>query len=204
MKDLNNLDISDIDFNNMGSWPAAAKVVVAAMVFVVVCFLGYQLVISDQITQLEGLETKEGQLKRDYEKKQEKAANLDEYKGQMVIIQDSFKTLLQQLPKRSEMAGLIDELSYAATGAGCELVSADFQAEKKMEVFSEKPISLVVSGGYHQLANFVSRVSRLPRIVTLHDFEIKIGDGEVAASPGEKILIMSVTAKTYRSDTEEG
>jgi len=203
LKDLNNLDISDLDFNNMGSWPLAAKAIAAALVFSLVVFLGYQLFVGDQTNLLVQIERKEVDLKKEFEKKQAKAVNLEDYKRQMTTIQESFTTLLQQLPKSSEMAGLLEDISYAATGAGCELISADFLDEKESEFYSENPISLVVSGGYHQLADFVSRISRLPRIVTLHDFEIKIGDGEVASSPGEKLLIMSVTAKTYRSDTEE-
>lgn len=201
-KDLNEIDFSDIDFNNMGSWPLAARAFVAFLAFGIVAFLGYEAFVSDQSTLLVQIEKKEVEFKREFETKQAKAVNLEDYKRQMVAIEEGFKTLLQQLPTSSEMASLVDDLSYAATGAGCELESTGFQDEKKAEFYSEKPISLVVKGGYHQLADFVSRVSRLPRIVTLHDFSIKIGDGEVASSPGEKMLIMSVTAKTYRSDPE--
>lgn len=200
LNELNNLDLSDI--NNMGSWPLPAKLFIAAIVFSVVLFLGHYLFVGDQRTQLEQIERKEVELKKEFEKKQGKAVNLEDYKRQMSTIQESFKTLLQQLPKASEMAGLVDDISYAATGAGCEMESATFEDEKESAFYSEKPISLVVSGGYHQLADFVSRISRLPRIVTLHDFEISIGDGEIQSSPGEKRLLMTVTAKTYRSDSE--
>jgi len=202
LKSLNELDISDIDFNNMGSWPPAAKGVVAAFVFLLVCFLGYQLVISDQALQLTTLQRKEIDLKKEFERKQSKAVNLEAYKRQMQTIKESFKTLLQQLPRSSELAGLVEELSYAATGAGCELLQAEFSDEKNQEFYTAKDIKIVVTGGYHQIADFVSRVSRLPRIVTLHDFKIEVGDGEVPGSPGEKMLIMSATARTYRADTE--
>ncbi len=203
LKDLNNLDISDIDFNNMGSWPLAAKVFVSLIVFGIVAGLGNHLFVSDQTTQLETLERKEIEFKKEFERKQAKAVNLEAYKSQMVTIQESFKTLLQQLPKSSEIAGLVDELSYAATGAGCEILKVDFLDEVDSEFYAEKPILMQVSGGYHQIAQFVSRVSRLPRIVTLHDFDIKLEGGDVPTSPGEKMLLMSITAKTYRSDTEE-
>jgi len=203
LKDINNLDLSDIDFNNMGSWPIAAKAIVSLIVFGIVVGLGYHLFISDQTVQLTNLERKEVEFKKEFEKKQAKAVNLEDYKSQMVTIQDSFKTLLQQLPKSSEIAGLVDELSYAATGAGCEILKADFLDEVDSEFYAEKPIQIEVSGGYHQLARFISRVSRLPRIVTLHDFEITLQGGDVPTSPGEKMLLMSITAKTYRSDTEE-
>lgn len=203
LKDLNNLDISDVDFNNMGSWPNPAKGLVAALVFGLVVGLGYYLFINDQSNLLVTIERKEVELKKEFETKQAKAVNLEAYKRQMSTIKDSFKTLLQQLPKSDEMPALVDEFSYAATGAGCELLDVQFQDEKDSEFYSEKPMILQVSGGYHQLADFISRVSRSPRIVTLHDFKINIGEGEVPSSPGEKLLLMTVTAKTYRSDTEE-
>ena len=202
LNDLNNLDISDVDFNNMGSWPNVAKGVVSAIVFGVVIGLSYYLFISDQTNLLVTVERKEVELKKEFETKQGKAVNLDAYKRQMSTIKDSFKTLLQQLPKSDELPALVDEFSYAATGAGCELEDVQFLAEKDSEFYAEKPMQLIVSGGYHQLADFISRVSRSPRIVTLHDFTINLGDGDVPSSPGEKMLVMSVTAKTYRSDTE--
>ncbi len=203
LKDINNLDISDIDFNNMGSWPVVAKVFVSVIVFSIVIGLGYYFFTNDQTVQLENLQKKEVDFKKEFEVKQGKAVNLDAYKGQMVTIQDSFKTLLQQLPKSSEIPGVLDDLSYAATGSGCDVIEAVFLDEVDSEFYVEKPIKMQVSGGYHQLARFVSRVSRLPRIVTLHDFDIKLGEGDVPTSPGEKMLIMTITAKTYRSDSEE-
>jgi type IV pilus assembly protein PilO len=202
LNDLNNFDVNDIDFNNMGGWPIAGKVFLSALVFGVIAFLGHYMVIGDQMDELVRVERKELDLKKEFEKKQAKAVNLDDYKRQMQTIQESFKTLLQQLPKSSEMATLLDELSYAATGAGCEVVSAKFLPERNSEFYKEKPISLVVTGGYHQLADFVSRISRLSRIVTLHDFDIKIDKGTVPSMPNEKLLQMSISAKTYRSDTE--
>jgi len=203
MNSLNDLDINDIDFTNMGSWPTAGKFIMVAIVFFLVVGLGYYAFVSDQTVSLVNIERKEIDLKKEFEKKQAKAVNLEAYKRQMQTIKDSFQTLLQQLPKADQMAELLDEISYAATGAGCEVVSLGFKDERDAEFYSEKPIQIQVSGGYHQIADFVSRVSRSPRIVTLHDFTIGIGDGEVNSSPGEKILIMNITAKTYRADTGE-
>jgi len=201
LNSLNDFDINDIDFNNMGSWPPVGKGIMVAAVFGVVAWLGYYFFIGDQTNNLVKIERKEIELKKDFEKKQAKAVNLDAYKRQMQTIKDSFQTLLQQLPKADQMAEVLDEVSYAATGAGCEIISLGFKAEKDAEFYSEKPIQVQVTGGYHQIADFVSRVSRSPRIVTLHDFTISIGDGEVNSSPGEKMLVMSVLAKTYRADS---
>ena len=201
--DLKNFDINEVDFYNMGSWPLVGKAIMVSIVFGIVVGVGYYLFIGDQRSDLVTIERKEIELKKEFEKKQSKAVNLDAYKRQMKTIQESFETLLQQLPKADQMAELLDEVSYAATGAGCEIVSLGFDPERDAEFYSEKPIQVQVSGGYHQIADFVSRVSRLPRIVTLHDFSIKIGDGEVTSSPGERMLIMQITAKTYRADSGE-
>jgi type IV pilus assembly protein PilO len=203
LNSLNDLDINDIDFTNMGSWPTVGKAIMVGIVFSLVAFLGYYMFISDQMDDLVNIERKEIEFKKDFEKKQGKAVNLEDYKRQMQTIKDSFQTLLQQLPKADQMAEVIDEISYSATGSGCEVISAEFKDEKEAEFYSEKPIQIRVTGGYHQIADFVSRVSRSPRIVTLHDFVIKVGDGEVNSSPGEKMLVMDITAKTYRADTED-
>jgi len=199
---ISDFDINNIDFSNMGSWPLIGKAVLLAIVFSTVVGLGIYFFINDQTDSLVKIERQEIELKKDFEKKQAKAVNLDAYKRQMQTIKDSFQTLLQQLPKADQMAELLDEISYSATGAGCELTSAAFQAEKEAEFYSEKPIQIQVSGGYHQIADFISRVSRSPRIVTLHDFTMQVGDGEVTSSPGEKMLNMTIMAKTYRADTE--
>ncbi len=202
MGNISDFDINDIDFSNMGSWPLAGKAFMLTFVFSTVVGLGIYLFIDDQTDNLVKIERQEIELKKDFEKKQAKAVNLDAYKRQMQTIKDSFQTLLQQLPKADQMAELLDEISYSATGAGCELASAVFQDEKEAEFYSEKPIQIQVSGGYHQIADFISRVSRSPRIVTLHDFTMQVGDGEVTSSPGEKMLNMTIMAKTYRADTE--
>jgi len=203
MNSLNEIDINDIDFSNMGSWPLAGKAVMVALVFLLVLAVGYWAVIGTELDDLARIERKEIDFKRDFEKKQAKAVNLEAYKRQMQTIKDSFQTLLQQLPKADQMAELLDEISYAATGAGCELMSANFAKDKDADFYTEKPIQIQVTGGYHQLADFVSRVSRLPRIVTLHDFSITVGDSELKSTPGEKMLVMNITAKTYRADSGE-
>ncbi len=200
LEGLKDFDVNDIDFTNMGSWPTVGKAIMASIVFGAVLFLGYYFFIADQADALVKIERKEIELKKEFEKKQAKAVNLEAYKRQMQTIKDSFQTLLQQLPKADQMAELLDEISYAATGAGCEISAASFKEEKDAEFYSEKPIEIQVTGGYHQIADFVSRVSRLPRIVTLHDFTISIGDGVVSSAPDEKLLVMNVTAKTYRAD----
>lgn len=200
MSSLSDFNVNDLDFNNMGVWPAPVKIVAGVIVFILVLILGYQFFISDDEAKLEKEQKQEGQLKQTYETKQRKAVHLDAYREQMKMIQSSFDALLKQLPQRSEVAGLVDEISYAITGAGLELENISLKGEVAQEIYYEEPLEIIVSGSYHQIADFVSRVSNMPRIVTLHDFKISTTDKTVFGTEGERVLTMTITAKTYRYD----
>ncbi|NVK89499.1 MAG: type 4a pilus biogenesis protein PilO [Gammaproteobacteria bacterium] len=198
MSGMQDFNVNDLDFNNMGIWPTPVKVITGLIVFGLVLLLGYQFFISDDLDSLDREVRQENTLKQEFEKKQKKAVHLEAYKNQMESIKKSFESLLKQLPQRSEVPGLVDEISYAITGAGLELENISLKGEVSREIYFEEPLEINVSGGYHQIADFVSRVSNMPRIVTLHDFTIKTTDREVFGSEGEAMLVMTVTAKTYR------
>jgi len=198
------------DFNNIGSWPLPGKIVFIVAVMLIVLGLGYYLDTSNQVSQLESEKNKETQLIGEFKTKYKKAANLQAYRDQMAEMQETFKGLLQQLPRNTEIAGLLDEISYAATGAGVELISHKYLDEVKKEFYIEKPIEIIATGSYHQIADFVSRVSGLPRIVTLHNFKIEpvrsAGGSRGGSQPdfgGAERLSFSVLAKTYRYESED-
>ncbi|WP_018624025.1 type IV pilus inner membrane component PilO [Kangiella aquimarina] len=198
------------DFNNIGSWPLPGKIFVIVAVMLVVLGLGYYLDTKDQVSALESAQVKETQLIEEFKTKYKKAANLQAYRDQMAEMQETFKGLLQQLPRNTEIPGLLDEISYAATGAGVELLSHKYLDEVKQEFYIEKPIQILATGSYHQIADFVSRISGLPRIVTLHDFKIEPARsaannrrGAQPDSEGAERLSFSVLAKTYRYESED-
>ncbi|NVK23019.1 MAG: type 4a pilus biogenesis protein PilO [Kangiellaceae bacterium] len=191
------------DINTIGSWPLPGKIFVIVIVMLIVLGLGYYFDTSDQISQLESEQTKEQQLLTEFRTKYKKAANLQAYRDQMAEMQETFKSLLQQLPKNTEIPGLLDEISYAASGAGVELLSHKYLAEAKKEFYIEKPIQILATGSYHQIADFVSRISGLPRIVTLHDFKISPSGGKKnQQGDNTENLSFSVLAKTYRYEAE--
>ena len=198
------------DFNNIGSWPLPGKIVFILIAMLVVLGLGYYFDTSKQLSELESKKKKETQLLADYKREYEKAVNLDAYREQMAEMKETFKGLLEQLPKNTEIPGLLDEISYAASGAGVELLSHKYLDESKKEFYIEKPIEIVATGSYHQVADFVSRISKLPRIVTLHEFTIsstKTGQRRNNPTPRQdraEILRFNVLAKTYRYESEEG
>ncbi|EGG98736.1 Type IV pilus biogenesis protein PilO [gamma proteobacterium IMCC2047] len=159
-------------------------------------FLGYYFHLNDLLDEHERIAQKEVQLKQEYESKAFKAANLDVYRKQMAEMDKSFGALVRQLPKDTEVPGLLEDITHTGLGSGLEIDSIKLLPEQNAEFYVELPIEIQVRGGYHDLGSFVSGVASLPRIVTLHDFNIKPTD-----SGG--MLAMTITAKTYRYNDEE-
>ena len=190
-------DLNNIDWENMGGWPLPGKLLFCALIFVAVLAGGYFGLIADNLTSLDQEESKEITLKKDFENKAFRVANLAGYKAQMVEMEESFGSLLKQLPRDTEVPGLIDDISSAALGAGLKLNAIDPQAIVKTEFYKELPISIEVVGGYHEMGGFVSAVASLPRIVTLHDFTIDLNGKDAG-------LKMNILAKTYQYNSEEG
>lgn len=187
---LSDIDLSEIDFNNMGAWPKTGKVGLALVVAVVVMLLSYFLLIEDQVTNLEAEQQKELELRLDYQSKYAKAINLELYQQQMLDMEKTFSTLLKQLPATHETPGMLDDITFAGTSVGLSFVRINWMPEIEKEFYTELPIQIEVIGDYHQIGNFVSEIAKLPRIVSLHDFLIE--------SQEEGNQSFSVIAKTYR------
>ena len=133
-----------------------------------------------------------------FESKQKKAANYDAYRAQLAQMEQSFGTMLRQLPGETEIPSLIVDISQTGLAAGLQEKLFQPQAEVRRDFYAEKPIQITLSGGYHEIANFVSGIAALPRIVTLHDINITPD-----ATDGFDQLTLAVTAKTYRYLDEE-
>lgn len=190
---LRKIDINDLDVNNLGSWPAAVKAIAGALLMALVLAGGYFFYIQDMQTQLDQARNDEATLKEQFSNKAFQAANLNAYKTQMVEMENTFGALLRQLPGDTEVPGLLEDITRTGLGSGLEFEEIKLLPESAQQFYIELPIQITVTGAYHDLATFVSGVASLPRIVTLHDFEIKPVD---AKSPGK--LRMSILAKTYR------
>lgn len=193
---LKNLDLNDLDFENVGSWPVVVKIIAGILVFVLVIVLGYNLYLKDMQAQLDSAIAQEAQLKQDFETKAFQAANLNAYKEQMVEMEESFGALLRQLPSDTEVPGLLEDITRTGLGAGLEFEEIKLQPEVAQQFYIELPIQISVIGSYHDLSTFVSGVAALPRIVTLHDFDIT--PAAAGADSGGSTLRMSILAKTYR------
>jgi len=197
---MNLLDeLRALDVNDVGRWPFVFRAAVIGLVFALVLGFGiYFFIIEDKLPQLQREEQTEKDLRTTFENKQKKAANYDAYKAQLAQMEQSFGTMLRQLPGETEIPSLIVDISQAGLAAGLQEKLFQPQPEIPKDFYAEKPIKIILSGGYHEIANFVSGVAALPRIVTLHDIIITPEDAERYDR-----LTLETTAKTYRYIEEE-
>lgn len=192
-------ELQTLDVNDVGRWPLVFRAGVIAIVFVAVLGLGvYWFVVKDKAPQLSRVQEEEQQLRLTFENKQRKAANYDAYKTQLAQIEQSFGTMLRQLPGQTEIPSLIVDISQTGLAAGLQEKLFVPQPEMPRDFYAEKPIKIRLEGGFHELGNFVSGIAALPRIVTLHDINIT----RVSEDSYDN-LSMEVTAKTYRYIDEE-
>jgi type IV pilus assembly protein PilO len=190
---LRKIDLNDLDFNNVGSWPAAVKVIAGLILMITVLALGYNFHLKDLQAELDAKKSEEATLKDQFSSKAFQAANLDAYKEQMQEMEVSFGALLKQLPSDTEVPGLLEDITRTGLGSGLEFEEIKLLPEVAQQFYIELPIQITVVGSYHDLATFVSGVASLPRIVTLHDFDLV-----PASNDGTTKLRMAILAKTYR------
>jgi type IV pilus assembly protein PilO len=192
-------ELQSLDVNDVGRWPFAFRAAVIVIVFAVVMGLGiYWFIVQDKAPQLDRVEEEEQQLRLTFENKQRKAANYDAYKAQLAQIEQSFGTMLRQLPGETEIPSLIVDISQTGLAAGLQEKLFIPQGEIPKDFYAEKPIKIRLTGGYHEIGNFVSGIAALPRIVTLHDIDITLENASAFDN-----LSIEVTAKTYRYLDEE-
>ena len=197
LRELNEIDLNDLDLENVGAWPAAARAIVAAMLFVLIVVLGYYYHIANLSDRLDASERKELELRREFERKAFEAQNLDAYKLQLQQMRDSFGALVSQLPSDTEVPGLLEDISSKGELNGLTIESINLLEEVREEFYVELPIAIEATGSYHNLGAFISGMAGLPRIVTLHDFDIEMS-GDDSSN-----LSMEITAKTYRYRDED-
>lgn len=185
--------LQNLDMENVGGWPTPIKLAAALLVFVSVVFLGYVLSISEGYTQVATLQRTEADLMQQYEAKAFKAQNLDQYRKQLDDMKEMFGSLLSQLPKETEVPGLLEDITHTGLGSGLEFKKIELGQEVQKEFYAELPITVDAVGDFHGFGSFVSGVAALPRIVTMGDFVIKPSTGDVGRQ-----LDMIITAKTYR------
>ncbi len=183
--------------DNIGTAPMSIKLGVFITLFVAILAAGIYFDTQNQLQVLEKHEKQEFQLKEEFKVKTDQAAKLDLYKEQLAEMEASFGALLRQLPSTTEVESLLVDVSQTGLAAGLEIKKFKPSAEEKKGFYAELPITLEVSGSFHQLATFISGIAALPRIVTISDMKLEPFDTTEAISSSGK-LKMSAIAKTYR------
>jgi type IV pilus assembly protein PilO len=191
------LSLSELDFNESGEWPVIIKILAILLLCIVVWGGGYYFIIKDKQAELLGLEQKEQQLRTEFEAKTAKAINLEAYKKQMVEMKISFASMLKQLPRKSEVADLLIDISRTGLINGLQFELFKPEGERPIDFYAELPISMKVTGTYHQFGDFVSGIAALPRIVTLHNLTM----APLGKDSGK--MSLTITAKTYRYFDQE-
>lgn len=190
--DLRSVNLRDIDVRAAGDWPVAGKIVAVALVGLLMLVAGYHFVISKTLEDLESRRHAEEQLRQEFLTKYRQAVNLDAYREQLVQLKESFEAMRRQLPDSNEIANLLVEITQAGLGRGLEFKLFQPGEARPSGFYAELPISIEVTGSYHQLAEFVSDVAAFPRIVTLHDLSM------TPAGKDTDLLVMKGMAKTYQ------
>jgi type IV pilus assembly protein PilO len=192
-------ELRSLDINEPGRWPLPFRIAAIALVFLAISAFGiYMFVVKTEFPLLEAARNEELDLKQTFETKQRRAANFDAYRVQLAEIERSFGAMLRQLPGKTEIPSLLVDISQTALGAGLDENLFQRGVEVQKDFYAEQPIKIRYTGSYHELGNFVSGVAALPRIVTLHDINIKPGSNDEV-----DVLTLDATAKTYRYLDEE-
>jgi len=184
------MDLSELNFENIGNWPALYRAVFVACVCTVLSGAFFYFVTLPQLDNLAQSEEKEVALKNEFKTKAALSSHLEEYRAQMVEIKIIFEGLLNKLPSNAEVASLLDDISFIGADSGLQFKSINWGVTKEEELSTEVPISIQVVGRYQELGNFAADIAALPRIVILDNLTLVKGQ--------QDLMTLNVIAKTYR------
>lgn len=191
---LSQTNLSEIDFKNAGSWPKAGKITAWSFAVILTAIVAYLLYLSPKFTQLEQAKKQEKQLLQEYQIKAFQGANLPAYKQQMQDIQQQITQLSAQLPTQKLIPELIEQIGEQAQKYRVDIRGLKLHQEVQEKAYSAQPLTLTVNGNYHNLALFLSGMTQLERIVTLHNFTLQ---------PDGKQLTLTVEAMAYQNKPSE-
>lgn len=189
-------DVNDPQFERIGSWPGVVKLTLIAILGAAIIGATGYFVIKDKNAELERVVAEENRLRAEYRSKAIQVANLEALQEQKAELESRFQILLGQLPTDQQLPELFDAINSQAAQSGLEIERSTWANEVVETLFIQRPIEMVVTGGYHQLGNFVSGIASLARIVTVHDFTITRANSARNASAVP--LRMQLQIRTYR------
>lgn len=178
--------------NEPGQWPVLPKAMTWAVLCVAVVVVGWFLLLSSANDDLDAERAKEPTLKSDYRNKLSQAVNLPELRKQKLQVEEYVTQLEKQLPGKAEMDALLSDINTAGLGRGLQFELFRPGQVVVKDYYAELPISIRVTGRYHDIGAFAADVANLSRIVTLHNMNIG------GTKEGGGTLSMEATARTYR------
>lgn len=199
-------DLRRLDPKKIGTWPIGPKLGALVLLLLVLLFLSYWFDWQHQIDQINAEKLKEDQLRTTFLEKKKRAINLPAYRKQLEDIEKQFGALLKQLPGKSEMDALLTDINQAGLGRGLQFeLFKPAASETQRDFYAELPITVRLTGTYHDIGAFASDIGKLPRIVTLNDIELAPGKatGIKTTGKGGDTLVLNATAKTFRYLDEE-
>ncbi|WP_420467222.1 type 4a pilus biogenesis protein PilO [Panacagrimonas sp.] len=203
-------DLQTLDIQNPGIWPNWVHFAAAILLAVLIVAAGLWFKIMPMSDELDAARAQEVALFKEFERKQKKVVALDAYKDQLREMERSFGAMLKQLPSRSEVANLLNDISQTRVASSLDEELFQPQPDILKDFYAEIPNKIVVTGSYHEMGSFVSGVSSLPRIVTIDEVEIRAAKATAGGRSGNLAplspddLRMTAVAKTYRYlDDEE-
>lgn len=194
-----------LDMQNPGLWPVIVKLTAVVGMLAVIALITWALPVSKKRAQIKSVESEQQTLLDTYREKESKARHLEELTAQVNQMEVQFNELLDQLPKDTRVSELVDGINMTGEGSSIRFNDITVEDEVSQEFFIEQPIKIIAEGQYHEFGDFISGIAALPRIITMHDFEIvntaKIED--VLKGSAKPLQKLTLNTKTYRSkDTE--
>jgi len=189
-------DFRRLNPNDVGTWPLIPKVTALVGVFAVLLAAGWWFVWQDQLDALELKRNEETKLKEEFLSKKQQAVNLELHKQQLNEIDRSFGALLKQLPNKAEVESLLVEINQSGMGRGLQFELFKPGAEIVKDFYAELPISVRLTGSYHDFGAFAGDIGRLSRIVTL-------SNPPIASQQKDGTMVLDAVTKTFRYLDEE-
>lgn len=186
-------DFNQLEYKTLGSAPLGVKVVLLGTLFLLLVGGGYWFLWKPALEELEQASNREAELRNVFVTKKKEAINLPIYRQQMAEIESTFIELLRQLPDRTQMDALLNDINQAGLEVGLEFQLFKPEAERPAEFYAERPITIRVVGTYFQLGAFAQNISQLPRIVSLSEMSLT-----PSSSNDGELVVNAVIARTYR------
>ena len=191
-----------LDSENYGSWPLPVKVTVIGLIITLIAALAWALPISSKIDEINAAESQQQTLLDSYREKESRARHLKAYQEQVVQMEAGFNTLLDQLPKDTRVSELVEGINMTGVGSNIRFQDISVEPEIENEFFIEQPIRIAALGEYHQFGSFISGLAALPRIITMHDFEVSNPQPTLDVLPELNLVLQTKTYRSKEADPE--